>query len=353
MSASAPAVGIGMTLHNRAAYLPAAIETLLAQSFSNFTLTLVDDGSEDESAEIAGRYVGQDARVEYVRLPERRGMVEAWRAAFDRATARGQHYFAWASDHDQWHPEWLATLAGVLDAHPAVVLAYPLTQRVDPGGAPLAKPARQFETIGVADLDARWRLLNRSDSVAAGDMVYGLMRTDAVRDAGIFRHVLCPDRLLVAELTLRGEIRQVPDVLWYRRQFAVGSVERQRDTLFPPGTPPPSRFVAPWWMHARSLWQVYGASAASRSIVPRGTMRVLVIRYAAAFAWRHYAKSSVQHGILTALGWPRWLYKRIKHAVLLAVYGVLVALRQIGVTPLVERLCARFTGRSRPWRGHA
>lgn len=353
MSVPVPIVGIGMTLHNRAAYLPQAIETLLAQSFSNFTLTLVDDGSHDETPEIAGRYTREDARVEYVRLPERRGMVEAWRAAFDRATTRGQRYFAWASDHDRWHPEWLATLAGVLDAHPAVVLAYPLTQRIDPDGAPLAKPARQFETIGVTDLDTRWRLLNRSDSVAAGDMVYGLMRTHAVRDAGIFRHVLCPDRLLVAELTLRGEVRQVPEVLWYRRQFAVGSVERQRDTLFPPGRRSPSRFVTPWWMHARLLWQVYGGSAASRRIVPRATMRMLVIRYAAAFAWRHYAKSSVQHGILTALGWPRWLYKRLKHAVLLAVYGVLVALRQIGVTRLVERLCERLTGRPRPWRGHA
>ena len=353
MNVPVPVVGIGMTLHNRAAYLPQAIETLLAQSFSNFTLVLVDDGSQDESAEIAGRYVREDARVEYVRLPERRGMVEAWRAAFDRATTRGQRYFAWASDHDRWHSEWLATLAGVLDAHPAVVLAYPLTQRIDPDGASLAKPARQFETIGVTDLNRRWRLLNRSDSVAAGDMVYGLMRTQAVRDAGIFRHVLCPDRLLVAELTLRGEVRQVPEVLWYRRQFAVGSVDRQRDTLFPPGTRPPSRLVTPWWMHARSLWQVYGGSDASRSFVPRPTMRMLVIRYAAAFAWRHYAKSSVQHGILTALGWPRWLYKRLKHAVLLAVYGVLVALRQIGVTRLVERLCERFTGRPRPWRGHA
>jgi hypothetical protein len=84
-----------------------------------------------------------------------------------------------------------------------------------------------------------------------------------------------------------------------------------------------------------------------------GTAATLITRYAAAYAWRHYAKSSVQRGILTALGWPRWIYKRIKHAVLLGLYGTLVALRQIGVTPLVERVCERLTGRPRPWRGHA
>ena len=208
-------------------------------------------------------------------------------------------------------------LLSVLQESPTVVLTYPLTQRIDPGGASLAKPARQFETFGVADLDARWTRFNRSDAVAAGDIVYGLMRTEAARAAGIFRYVLCPDRLLIAELTLRGEIRQVPEVLWYRRQFAAGSIERQRSTLFAPGTQPPSRFTPPWYMHARSLWDTYGRASHPRVVLPRGTIARLIVRYAAAYAWRHYAKSSVQRGILAVLGWPRWIYKRVKHAVLL------------------------------------
>jgi hypothetical protein len=35
--------------------------------------------------------------------------------------------------------------------------------------------------------------------------------------------------------------------------------------------------------------------------------------------------------VLSVLGWPRWIYKRIKHAVLLAVYEVLVTLRKMGM----------------------
>jgi glycosyltransferase involved in cell wall biosynthesis len=341
-------VGIGMTLHNRAGYLSEAADSLLAQSYGDFKLVLVDDSSTDDTEEIGRAYERMDRRVEYVRLPERRGMVEAWRTAFERASAAGARYFAWASDHDRWHPRWLETLVAVLDGYPAVVLAYPMTQRIDPSGAPLAKPARQFETFGVGDREARWALLNRSDSVAAGDLVYGLMRTEAVRRAGIFRPVLCPDRLLVAELTLQGEIRQVPEVLWYRRQFSTGSIERQRSTLFVPGTTPPSRVTPPWYMHARSLWETYGQAA-----LDRGTAARLIARYAAAYACRHYAKSSVQRGLLAVLGWPRWLYKRVKHIVLLGVYGTLVAFRQIGITPLVERVCERLTGRAKPWRGHA
>jgi hypothetical protein len=312
-------------------------------------LVLVDDGSTDDTEAIARSYERRDPRIRYIKLPSRRGMIEAWRTAFQAASATGARYFAWASDHDRWHPQWIEKLMGVLDDSPSVVLAYPLTQRVDPEGKPLAKPARQFETFGIADRDARWALLNRSDTVAAGDMVYGLMRTDAVSHAGIFREVLCPDRLLVAELTLQGEIRQLPEALWYRRQFAEGSVERQRFTLFPPGTQAPSILVPPWYMHARTLWSVYSPGSHPRVNLSRTEAFGLVSRYTAAYAARHYAKSSVQRGFFAILGWPRWIYKRVKHGLLLVVYGVLVTLRQVGLTPLIERL----TGRPRPWRWHA
>ena len=345
MTGRAALVGIGMTLHNRAAYLPEAVESLLAQSYADFTLVLVDDGSTDDSESLARRFVERDARVRYVRLPQRRGMVAAWREAFAQATAGGATYFAWASDHDRWHPRWLETLVATLEQHPGVVIAYPLTQRIDPDGTPLAKPARQFETFGVRERDVRWRLFNRSDAVAAGDMVYGLMRASALREAGVFREVLCPDRLLLAELTLRGEIRQVPDVLWYRRQFAAGSVERQRSTLFPPEARPPSPWTAPWYMHAKSLWAPYGREPSPALPLPAGTARRMIAAYAAAYAWRHYGKSTVQRGILSVLGWPRWTYKRVKHGALLAVYGVLVASRHLGITPLVEKTCEKLTGR--------
>jgi hypothetical protein len=348
-----PLVGIGMTLRNRAEYLAAAADSLLAQTYEHFQLVMIDDGSSDETESIARAFVERDRRVRYVRFNQRRGMVAAWRAAFEQATADGAVYFAWASDHDRWHPRWLETLAATLSDQPDVVLAYPLTQRIDPDGSPLAKPTRQFETSGVQDRDERWRLFNRSDGVAAGDMIYGLMRTDPVRDSGIFREVLCPDRLLLAELTLRGQIRQVPEVLWYRRQFAAGSVERQRSTLFAPDALPPSSLTPPWYMHARSLWATYGSQRNPGVPLRKMSATRLIGVYAGAYAWRHYGKSTVQRGLLSTLGWPRWLYKRAKHGALLGVYGLLVALRHVGLTPLIEKICEWFTGRSRPWRGHA
>jgi hypothetical protein len=68
---------------------------------------------------------------------------------------------------------------------------------------------------------------------------------------------------------------------------------------------------------------------------------------------RHRPHSSVQRGILSISGWPRRIGKRTKHTLLLGMYGSLVALRRLGVTRLLERLCERALGRRRPWRGRA
>jgi len=342
-----PLVGIGVTLHNRSTYLCEALDSLLAQSYPHFRLVLVDDGSTDGTEGIARAYARRDNRIRYVRFDERRGMIAAWRAAFEGATSEGAAYFAWASDHDRWHPEWLGTLVRELDRNPEVVLAYPLTERMDAWGMPLPKVARQFETVRVRDLATRWRLFTRSDAVAAGDMVYGLMRADAARRAGIFREVLCPDRLLMAELTLQGQIRQAPEVLWFRRQFSTGSVARQRSSLFAPDGPRPGALTPPWYTHARALWSIYGDGQAVPGM-GRGAIARLIASYTASYAARHYLKT--QHDVISVVGLPRWLYKRAKHGVLLAIHKGLVVVRRAGITPWLERTCERLTGRSRPWR---
>jgi hypothetical protein len=89
----------------------------------------------------------------------------------------------------------------------------------------------------------------------AGNMVYGLFRAGALEQGGIFRTVLLPDRLLLAELSLIGEFVQVPQILWYRRYRLQVSVARQRQAIFPEGAPFHS--YLPWWMvhGAVMAWQ--------------------------------------------------------------------------------------------------
>src|SRR5689334_6598121 len=96
-------VGIGATLFNRDAYLREALDSILGQTYRDFQLVLVDDGSGDRTEEIAREYASRDRRVRYIRHAERQGMTATWRHAFEEATSDPRvRYFAWASDHDRW-----------------------------------------------------------------------------------------------------------------------------------------------------------------------------------------------------------------------------------------------------------
>src|SRR6185369_13268101 len=58
-----PAVSVLMTAYNREKYVAAAIESVLAQRFTDFELIVVDDRSSDRTLEIAKEYEARDSRV--------------------------------------------------------------------------------------------------------------------------------------------------------------------------------------------------------------------------------------------------------------------------------------------------
>ena len=152
-----PRVVLGMTLYNNARHLPEAIESLLAQTHSDFTLVLLDDASADETEAVARGYASRDPRVRYFtsRQPPGHGRHLA-RGCADRrrASVRPPRYFAWVSDHDRWHPRWLERLLAELERRPGAVLAYPITRRIGQDGAELDKGPRLFDTAGCRDLRA-------------------------------------------------------------------------------------------------------------------------------------------------------------------------------------------------------
>jgi glycosyltransferase involved in cell wall biosynthesis len=56
-------VSIVVPVYNTAEYLPACLDSILAQSFTDFELILVDDGSTDDSLRICEAYAFRDARI--------------------------------------------------------------------------------------------------------------------------------------------------------------------------------------------------------------------------------------------------------------------------------------------------
>ena len=241
-------------------------------------------------------------------------MVPTWKEVAE--IARREHpqaeYFAWVSDHDRWDSRWLARMVAELDSHPAVVLAYPQTLRIDERGQVMGKEPRVFDTSGVADRQARWRRF-AWNGFGSGDMVYGLMRLRALEAAGIFRPVLNPDRLLIAELTLQGQIRQVSEHLWSRRQSNQASVARQSVSLFAGATP--ARFGWPPSLQHAVVLQRAGVSA------------TMIATYIIASAWRTTRKTETSKSIGRGVDNVHFVKKVIKKGIHHSVYFTLVGAR--------------------------
>jgi len=326
--ATGPTVVLGMTLYNRATHLREAIESLLGQTDGDFVLLLLDDASTDGTEAIAREYEQRDARVRYFRHDTRKAMIATWREVVEIARREypSASYFAWTSDHDRWHPRWLERLRAELDADPTAVLAYPITRRIAPDGADLEKGPRLFETAGKDSWSDRWRHMCH-EGIGAGDMVYGLMRVDALMKAGIFRRVLRPDRLLITELTLYGTFRQVPEVLWFRREFEGTSVGRQRHSLVLAGDEPRWFGAPPWWQHTVALWQEYARPEVPPLPIGRGQWARMLLRYQLTYGWRHFRKTQASHAIGRGIDNIIWVRKLAKHYWHHAVYNLLVGSR--------------------------
>ena len=257
MSDASPGTVFGLPTRNGERHLAEAIESLLAQTRGDLAVVVVDNCSGDGTGEIARGYAERDSRVVYAPNAHPLGLVDNWRRAFGLAGERypAAPFFAWASDHDVWEPGWLELLAGELEAHPGAVLAYPVCVRIDESGTELNSRQHRFDTAG--ERHAGRRLRRSIRAMPAGDMIYGLVRRDALVRSGPFPPVLLPDRLLLARLSLEGEFRQVPVPLW-RRRYREGltfSAGRQRGAFL--GRPPAHAYL-PWWIghtlvFARSL----------------------------------------------------------------------------------------------------
>jgi glycosyltransferase involved in cell wall biosynthesis len=111
-----PVVSIIMPAYNVEPYIGDAIRSALAQTFTDFELIVVDDGSKDGTAEMVGEMARQDSRVQLVQQPNR-GLAGARNSAM--RAARGE-FFALLDSDDLWEPEFLAEQVAILQTRPDV-----------------------------------------------------------------------------------------------------------------------------------------------------------------------------------------------------------------------------------------
>src|SRR6516164_2276083 len=125
-----PRVDVVIPVYNSAATVAESVESALGQTFTDFEIIAVDDGSTDTSAEVLSRY---GARIR-VLAQSNRGLSAARNAGVRLGTAE---YVAFLDADDIWEPEMLKRTVAALDRLPHSVLAYTDVTVVDSSGRSL------------------------------------------------------------------------------------------------------------------------------------------------------------------------------------------------------------------------
>lgn len=128
-----PKVSILLMNYNYARYLHERVQSLLNQTFQDFELIIIDNGSTDESPEII-RFYQKDTRVKPLIYTDNNLFYERWNHVVD--TVQG-NYLLFACSDDSCHPTLLEKLVDKLDNYPSVGLAYSQSLNIDSEGKEL------------------------------------------------------------------------------------------------------------------------------------------------------------------------------------------------------------------------
>src|SRR5687768_2433038 len=119
-----PIVSVVIIFLNAADFLQEAVESVLSQTYEHWELLLVDDGSNDESSEMARDFSSRDpARIRCLEHAghQNLGMSASRNLGIRNATGV---YIAFLDADDYWLPDRLKTHVGILDLHPTVGMLY-------------------------------------------------------------------------------------------------------------------------------------------------------------------------------------------------------------------------------------
>ena len=131
------------------AFIGASVSSVLAQTYEDFELLVVDDASSDATADIVESFAALDGRVRLIRKLRNAGPAEARNTALDASRGR---YVAFLDSDDLWLPEKLQVQLAAMAADPDVAVSYTSFRKIDESGALLGPPIsipRQLDYRGL------------------------------------------------------------------------------------------------------------------------------------------------------------------------------------------------------------
>lgn len=182
-----PLISVCIASYNHEKYLVETIESVLAQSYQNLEVIIVDDASVDQSPQILRNYQSNNCgRVRVLCLQKNIGPSEALNLALEHA--KGE-FIAFLGSDDRMRPSRLEKQLKFMQNHPETGALFTRVRCIDMYGQPTADAGDAADVSDVFDTpitDIRWQLLNRNILNAPSAMI----RRDVINHIGLFNPAL-------------------------------------------------------------------------------------------------------------------------------------------------------------------
>ncbi|MEO8099808.1 MAG: glycosyltransferase [Acidobacteriota bacterium] len=243
-------VAVGLPVYNGEAYVAQAIESVLAQTHTDFDFLISDNASTDRTGEICRTYAARDTRIRYHRHPHNVGAAPNFDFAFEGTSSK---YFAWIAHDDFWAADFLKECSAALDRDQSAVLAFTQVEVIDENGT-FVENFHIDHQLGSSKISERVRdaVTLRHRAFAA----FGLHRSEILKTIPRLLPFVDSDRAMLARLAARGSFHQVPKRLFHsrihsERYSSLSSSPRSQIQWFDTSSRP--RLIFPNWR----LWYEY------------------------------------------------------------------------------------------------
>jgi glycosyltransferase involved in cell wall biosynthesis len=172
-TAHIPKVSIGMPVYNGEPFIREALDSLLAQTFTDFELIISDNASTDKTEQICREYAAKDKRIRYIRQEINRGAMPNFQYVLDEAVGE---YFMWAAADDWWNHDYIRITKSILDSNPSAGLAFSFMEVKNLISGDSIKSITGFVTTKNKLIKFIFRMCELCPS-----LIYGLYRTNIVK----------------------------------------------------------------------------------------------------------------------------------------------------------------------------
>jgi glycosyltransferase involved in cell wall biosynthesis len=207
-----PTVVIGLPVYNGERFLASALDSLLAQSYEDLELVVSDNASTDGTEEICRAYAARDPRVRYLRRDVNRGAAWNFNSVVHETSSP---YFKWAAHDDVLAPTCVERCLEALSEADRAALVYPRTRTIDENGNVVGE---YHDGVDVREGMPHDRLASLVRTLVFGNPAFGLVRRATLERTRLLGSFPSADYVLLAELALLGEIHELPEFLFFRRE---------------------------------------------------------------------------------------------------------------------------------------